>query len=321
MTKKNIKIVSLLILLISLFFISCKSENLESETNRMYFTVSEIKAENGLLNLNLIDLQGYYYTTDISNNSKLNIQVGDSISLVANKIFECYPAIIDSKDIKVEETSKDKYVKIISEVYWIKSRSLVAEKNHYFYQNSDTLDISGEWDELNTKIKYFIPRSGEYHKVKVLKKIKSNNSFDLELITVLDRILDEEFTALITTHISTDKELYQLGNPIKLTATINNNSNKSYSFLPFGTPFEDSLTNDCLKITYEGKVVEYRGILVSRIPPTDNDYIEISPNSYYTNSIDIATDYSFDKKGIYEIQIKDKFDGPSESNIIFIEIK
>ncbi len=320
MNQSFIKIMSLLSIILSLLLISCKSEKFESETNRMYFIVSEISDDNEFQTLGLIDLDGYSFLTHISKPSTLNIEVGDSISLIANQILESYPSKIESKDIRIEDKSKEKYQKIISEIYWIKSRSLVDDNNHYFYQNNDKLDTSAKWYEINNDIEYFIAKPGEYHKIKVLKKFKNDNSIDFELISVLKRIEDENFIALINTNISTDKEVYELGSPIILTTTINNNSNKSYSFLPFGTPFEDTLTNDCLNITYNEEVIDYRGILVSRMPPSTDDYIEINPVSSISNSIDISNDYIFDKKGDYKIQFKDKFDGPSESNIIKISI-
>ena len=126
---------------------------------------------------------------------------------------------------------------------------------------------------------------------------------------------------LIKTKITANKSVYALGEAIKLSMTIQNTGKKAYTFLPWGTPLENELTGDCLEVKHNGVAVQYSGIMVKRMPPTEKDYITIKANETSSGTVNLLDGYKLDKKGAYTIQFRESYEGMPSSNIIEVTIK
>lgn len=126
---------------------------------------------------------------------------------------------------------------------------------------------------------------------------------------------------LIKTKITTDKSVYALGEAIKLSMTIQNIGKKAYTFLPWGTPLENELTGDCLEVKHNGEAVQYSGIMVKRMPPTEKDYITIKTNETSSGTVNLLDGYKLDAKGTYTIQFRETYKGMPSSNIVEVMIK
>ena len=125
---------------------------------------------------------------------------------------------------------------------------------------------------------------------------------------------------LIKTTILVNKDNYKIGESIELTFEVKNNSKKSFTFLPWGTPLENRFTRKSLNIIHNNEVVEYSGIMVKRRPATEKDYKTLKTNETTTGKVNILKGYKLIGKGVYHIQFKESGKIPA-SNIITIEIK
>ncbi len=125
----------------------------------------------------------------------------------------------------------------------------------------------------------------------------------------------------LITKLSSNKSTFKLDEPIEIIMKIQNIGKKKYTFLPWGTPIENILTRDCLKIMYGNNSIDYSGIMVKRKAPTKSDYITLSTGEIANGKINILEGYKLDKKGEYTIQFKETFDGIPFSNTITIVIK
>lgn len=96
---------------------------------------------------------------------------------------------------------------------------------------------------------------------------------------------------------------YQLGEPILVTFTINNNSNEPYQLLRWGTPLEDEVT-DFLTVERGGETLEYDGRMVKRGDPVDEEYLLLGPGESLSKEVDISRSYPIDRPGTYTATLK-----------------
>lgn len=130
---------------------------------------------------------------------------------------------------------------------------------------------------------------------------------------------NKELMRFIETEISAN-DTYKVGEPLELSMKVTNRGESNYTFLPWGTPIENRLTGDCLLVKYKNQILDYKGIMVKRVPPTKKDYVTLENNESVAGKINILDGYSLDKKGDYTIHYKEG-KGLPESNIIKISIK
>lgn len=129
-------------------------------------------------------------------------------------------------------------------------------------------------------------------------------------------------TPMVTTTIQSNKTSYALGESIEITFSVENTNEKKQRFCYWQTPLETPLTADCFKITNGTNTVLYNGILVKRMPPTDEDYITLTSKESRTNTIVLKEDYVLNEKGIYEITFQGRYiNSLPNSNTITIEVK
>ncbi|WP_416439989.1 hypothetical protein ACH3O9_10060 [Leeuwenhoekiella sp. A16] len=125
----------------------------------------------------------------------------------------------------------------------------------------------------------------------------------------------------VRTTISTNKSLYRNDEAIELSLEVKNTGNKPYTFLPWGTPIENKFTGACLKVTHDNKNIDYTGIMVKRVSPTEKDYITLEAGEIAFGTVKLLDGYRFDENGVYTIQFEERYNGLPESNTIKIEIK
>ncbi|PIE78288.1 MAG: hypothetical protein CSA15_08575 [Candidatus Delongbacteria bacterium] len=326
----------ILTILITFTIYSCQTtkNKTTNDKNRMKFIVSKIQNEIDGQTVFLKDDKGRNYTTIISipNGNYIDLKVGNRISLIAKEIIGSAPAQIISEDIKV--LNKIEYEKTEEKVFWVNSRK--TKGNGMWGQPMECLQIqkdkrlnkNGEWETLCDEIEYFHYLEGMYYQVKVLKKWLKNHEnlmdrtpYDLELIIVLSKEKDPTYINPIKTKITTNKNTYKVGESIELSMEIKNTGKKSYTFLPWGTPIENTFTDDCLKITYNNKTINYSGIIVKRVPPTEKDYVTLKTGETAKGKVNLFEGYKLTEKGLYTIQFKETYKGIPNSNNIKIEIK
>lgn len=337
---KNIILVSfLLLLLIAGCSISTPKNHSLKINNPMEFTVTKIQDEMDGQTIFLKDDEGRPYTTIVSipNGNYVDFNIGDRISLVVEGTIDFDPIQIISKDIKVLgdiHSNGIVYEKTEEKTYWVHSLKTTARgmwgqpMECLQYQEGTTLDKNGEWKTLCDEIEYFRHLEGTYYQIKVLKKWLKNHEglmdrtpYDLELVTVLSKEKDETYINPVKTKITTNKSVYELGETINLSMTIQNTGEKPYTFLPWGTPLEKRFTRDCMEVKHSGVTIPYSGIMVKRVEPTEKDYATLQSDETLSGEVNIFAGYKLDKKGTYTIQFKETYQGLPASNVIELEIK
>lgn len=73
---------------------------------------------------------------------------------------------------------------------------------------------------------------------------------------------------------------------------LKNGGDTSLFFLPWGTPWEDGVTRELLRISQAGARVPYQGPVVKRRAPEQTDYVEIPANSSIRSTLDLSDYYS-----------------------------
>jgi len=112
----------------------------------------------------------------------------------------------------------------------------------------------------------------------------------------------EEQSDTLTTEIESEGH-YRLGARIVLTFVLRNQSSETYALLTWGTPFEGTLTGDCLDVQRDHEVVAYDGVLVKRGDPPPGAYLLISPGEERREPVDISTAYAIDRPGAYTVTL------------------
>lgn len=208
--------------------------------------------------------------------------------------------------------------------------------NKYIHKNSGENEyiVTKIENEINSQTLFLKNDSGQKFKTinsstnKNLIELKEGDRVSISVKEITksnpSQIISKDIRLVnpIITHITTNKSFYKLNEPIVLAMTIKNTSKKSYMFLPWGTPLENSFTSDCLNVIYNDKEsVNYTGIMVKRLPPTKNDSITIKPRKSTTGYVNVLDGYKLTEKGVYTIQFKENYRNLPSSNAINIEIK
>lgn len=124
------------------------------------------------------------------------------------------------------------------------------------------------------------------------------------------------------TNIEVKKNSYNLGESIVLYFSVENESTTNFNFCYWQTPLEKTFTANFLEIVFDGNTIPYKGRMLKRTPPNEDDFITLKSKESIAQEIDITTAYELDKIGEYQI----KFIGRSinqlpSSNTITIKIK
>ncbi len=97
---------------------------------------------------------------------------------------------------------------------------------------------------------------------------------------------------------------YRAADAISVEVTYKNVTNEPIRLLTWGTALEGQLTENFLNVSFQGRALPYIGPHVKRLPPTENDYIELAPQQAVSANVDINAAYPMFEKGTYEIAYK-----------------
>ena len=91
---------------------------------------------------------------------------------------------------------------------------------------------------------------------------------------------------------------------VSLHFYIENQTDLPIRWLPWGTPLEERLTADCFDVTVNDQQLDYIGIVVKRMAPTDADYIELAAGDKIEAEVDLSLSYDMAAAGEYTVQLK-----------------
>lgn len=94
-----------------------------------------------------------------------------------------------------------------------------------------------------------------------------------------------------------------VGVPVVLTQTLTNTTNHSIEVLQYHTPFEGIL-GDIFELKFGVDTLTYRGPMVKRLPPGDEDWLKVEAGDSLTAFVDIAKAWDLDQAGEYQLQLK-----------------
>lgn len=188
----------------------------------------------------------------------------------------------------------------------------------------DGQTIFMEDDKGGRYITIISPANGNFVELNVGDKISLvaetiMESDPAQVISKDIKIIGKE-PSFVKIKISTDKKVYKIGEPIMLSFEIKNTGKKPYTFLPWQTPLEKRFTGDCMQVTHSGTAIQYSGIMVKRMPPTEKDYLTLQTNESASEKINLLDGYKLKEKGIYKIQFKESYQGLPASNEIEVEV-
>ena len=92
------------------------------------------------------------------------------------------------------------------------------------------------------------------------------------------------------------------GAEVLVAFRLENRTEKNLEVLRYHTPLED-LIGPVFEVRYEGNILPYRGPMVKRSPPTDEDWLELNPDHSLANELDISLAWELDRKGSYSLRL------------------
>ena len=94
---------------------------------------------------------------------------------------------------------------------------------------------------------------------------------------------------------------------------ITNNSNKPIKILRWNTPLEDRLNANIFKIEHNRKSIIYKGRILKRAKPKDEDYTLFESGESRTVSVNLSTYYKMFQEGNYTISYRGTFNYLNEN--------
>jgi len=100
------------------------------------------------------------------------------------------------------------------------------------------------------------------------------------------------------------------GENVPLQFTLVNESDARLYLLRWYTPLE-GIAGEILIVKYDGKLLPYRGILATRVPPTPDDYVALDAGASVSVVVDLSEGYDLSEPGEYTV----KFLSPRISHV------
>lgn len=103
--------------------------------------------------------------------------------------------------------------------------------------------------------------------------------------------------------LSAAKARFSVGEPIRLSFTIENLLDQPERYLDWHTPFE-GFRNRFLEVTNvkTNALVDYEGIMASRGPPSEADYLKLKAGAKLSTEFELNEAYSINSPGTYRIE-------------------
>jgi len=124
----------------------------------------------------------------------------------------------------------------------------------------------------------------------------------LWLLTACAGVEAEEKMDSIHCNLKIDPSI-QLGQPVMLQLTLHNSTSQSLEVLQYFTPFEGIL-GEIFELHFNGEPLSYRGPLVKRGPPLDEDWLRLEPGGDLSAEVDISHAWNLGRKGGYRLQLR-----------------
>lgn len=75
-------------------------------------------------------------------------------------------------------------------------------------------------------------------------------------------------------------------------------------YLPWNTPLEGELTADVFDVSIDGVSLDYQGILIKRVAPTESDYKTLEAGHSREVIVDLSASYDMSATGSYLIRLR-----------------
>lgn len=93
--------------------------------------------------------------------------------------------------------------------------------------------------------------------------------------------------------------------PLDIRLVARNDGTDPLRFLVWNTPFDEALSADIFEITFEGDILDYRGIMFRRaLPPDEDAYVTLGAGETLDAVVDLAQSYALDRPGQYTIRFQ-----------------
>ena len=94
---------------------------------------------------------------------------------------------------------------------------------------------------------------------------------------------------------------YIIGQPVLITFTLENVTEKDVYVLTWYTPLE-GIKGNIFKVTRNGIELPYEGRMIKRGNPVREDYIQIKPMGSASSTVDLTPAFNMDVRGEYHVE-------------------
>ena len=104
--------------------------------------------------------------------------------------------------------------------------------------------------------------------------------------------------------VSVENTEFATSEPIAVTLNLERNSQNIFDtvkILTWFLPEHDLLTKPVFTVKHQGEAIPYTGVMATRPPPTDDDYLVVHSGDHPSYTYDITKSYDFSKPGRYEV--------------------
>lgn len=161
-------------------------------------------------------------------------------------------------------------------------------------------------------------------KIRIKTKIMLLKSYLILVSLYISLQLNTSYMANeLKVEIFSENAQYKSGDALSISFVVTNLSDvDSIKFCKFSTPCEGFYGDFfIIKHIESGQVLKYKGSMVKRTPPSESDFILISPLKKHSCSINLTKAYLFNLKGRYTIQFIGKtVNNLADSNQIVVEL-
>ncbi len=194
----------------------------------------------------------------------------------------------------------------------IPAEYLIFEKKYkaVYYGGTGWIEI----DDLLFRIELVDLETANYREIDLSEELLTEAKSIVESFKRIDRASDSDHGSIasksgLIAHLEIPERL-PVGESLNIKFTVENVSDIPIYVLKWYTPLE-GIAGEIFRVTHDGQVVPYEGILASRMPPTADAYVFLNPGESASAVVDLSKSYNFSQLGEYRI----KFISPRISHI------
>lgn len=121
---------------------------------------------------------------------------------------------------------------------------------------------------------------------------------------VADTMNQKSLSNVLQVGLRSVANVVKSGDRAEVLFYLENKGTQPVSILPWNTPLEGELTADIFDINVAGMSLQYQGIMIKRLAPTESDYIKIAVGERREVVIDLADSYDMSAMGSYVVQLR-----------------